>query len=400
MNIGMILDNEFTGDLRVENEVVSLTKSGFNVFVLCLNYGNKDKFEDFHGAKIIRIKVSKYWTKKFRALTNTVFDFYTRLWSKAIVSFANKYAIDVLHVHDLYMFGSALSANKKLFNRLKVVGDLHENYVEGLKHYKFSTTFPGNLLISIKKWEKTEVEWINKLDYAITVIEEAVVRYSNLGIDKNKFIVLPNYVNIQEFMHDEIDVSLKEVFEKYKSILYVGAFDIHRGLESIVRAMPSIIDKIGSVKLFLVGTGNNIESLKNLARNLNVSNYIVFEGWQPPKRLSSYIHFADICVIPHLKTVHTDNTIPHKLFQYMLMEKPVIATNCNPIKRIIENENCGVIYNSGDSKDFASKVIGLIQDNEMARKMGLNGKSAVLEKYNWDAASKNLTELYKRMKVQ
>ena len=39
MRIGMILDNEFTGDLRVENEVISLQKAGNKVFVLCLNFG-------------------------------------------------------------------------------------------------------------------------------------------------------------------------------------------------------------------------------------------------------------------------------------------------------------------------------------------------------------------------
>jgi len=82
------------------------------------------------------------------------------------------------------------------------------------------------------------------------------------------------------------------------------------------------------------------------------------------------------------------------------MEKPVVATNCNPIKRIVENENCGMIYNSDDSKDFEEKVLKLFQDNSKAKSMGLNGKSAVLEKYNWDAASKNLIDLYKRMKVQ
>jgi hypothetical protein len=51
MNIGMVLDNEFTGDLRVENEVQALRRGGFNVFVLCLNFGNKPSIEEYHGAK-------------------------------------------------------------------------------------------------------------------------------------------------------------------------------------------------------------------------------------------------------------------------------------------------------------------------------------------------------------
>ena len=59
MRIGMILDNEFSGDLRVENEVTSLQNAGHQVFVLCLNYGRKKNYEEFNGAKIVRFKFQR-----------------------------------------------------------------------------------------------------------------------------------------------------------------------------------------------------------------------------------------------------------------------------------------------------------------------------------------------------
>lgn len=399
MNIGMILDNEFSGDLRVENEVIALSNAGFNVFVLCLNYGNKPNEEEFHKAKIIRIKVSKSIIKKLRALTNTLFDFYTTFWATKINSFVNQFKIDVLHVHDLYMFGAAFKFRQRANKSIKIIGDLHENYVEGLKHYKFSTTFPGNLLISIKKWEKTEVEWINKLDSAITVIDEAVDRYSKLGIDRNKFTVIPNYVNQEEFLHGELDKKILERFQNFKCVIYIGAFDLHRGLESIVKAVPEIVKLISNFKLVLVGSGKNFDSLKELAKDLNVAEFISFEGWQPVNSFPSYIAASTACVIPHRKTVHTDNTIPHKLFQYMIMAKPVIATDCNPIKRIVESENCGVIYKSEDSSDFAEKLIKLMNNASLLNEMGQRGKTAVEQKYNWNSASKKLIDLYRKIKA-
>ncbi len=76
MNIGMILDNEFTGDMRVENEVISLSKAGYKVFVLCFNHGNKKAHEDFHGAHIIRIPLSKFRKNKMKGLVNTFIDPY------------------------------------------------------------------------------------------------------------------------------------------------------------------------------------------------------------------------------------------------------------------------------------------------------------------------------------
>ncbi|MEN8194303.1 MAG: glycosyltransferase, partial [Bacteroidota bacterium] len=103
---------------------------------------------------------------------------------------------------------------------------------------------------------------------------------------------------------------------------------------------------------------------------------------------------SNMCLIPHLKSVHTDNTIPHKLFQYMILEKPVVASNCNPIIRIIEETKAGLIYQSNNEADLAAKVISLYEDTKLRKEMGRKGKEAVLEKYNWDKASKNLISIY------
>ena len=395
----MVLDNEFTGDLRVENEVQALQKSGFNVFVLCLNFGSKPELEDYHGAKIVRISQSKNKIKKLRALTNTVFNYYPAFWSKQIIKFVRKYKIHVLHIHDLYMFAAGFKAQDKLDFRIPIVGDLHENYVEGLRHYRFSTTFPGNLLISIPKWEQTEIEWIKKLDYAVTVIEEAVERYNSIGIERDKFTVVSNYINLEEFNKFEVDEDIITEHSNKFTISYIGAFDLHRGLESVVRSLPLIQDKVPEVELLLVGAGQNAESLKSLAEELGVGGIIKFEGWQQPSLLPSYIKSSNICIIPHLKTVHTDNTIPHKLFQYMYLERPVISSNCTPIERIVNECKCGLIYESNNSEDLAQKVISLYNDDELRNSMGENGNREVLQKYNWKSTAENLIKLYRKIQT-
>lgn len=398
MNIGMILDNEFTGDMRVENEVQALSAAGHNVFVLCFNYGSKKNEEDYFGAKIIRISQSKSKAKKLRALTNTIFNYYPRFWANHIVKFVKNNDIDVLHVHDLYMFGSAFIAEKKLYRNIKIVGDLHENYVEGLKHYRFSTTFPGNLLISIPKWEKTEVKWIKKLDFGITVIEEALERYKQIGIDENKLTVVSNYINIEEFTKHEADPAIVNKYKDHFVLSYIGGFDIHRGIESVVRSLPLLKDRIDNLKLVLVGTGQNVEIIKQIAADLNVMDRIVFEGWQPPSSLPSYIEASSICLIPHLKTLHTDNTIPHKLFQYMFYECPVISSDCNPLKRILNETGAGLTYESNNHSDLADKILTIYNDADLQSEMGKKGKEAVLKEYNWENTSKNLIALYENIK--
>lgn len=395
MRIGMILDNEFTGDLRVENEVTALQNAGHSVFILCLNFGTKKDHENFQGAKIFRISIPKFIKKKLVGLNNTIFNLYPIFWSIHIKRFVANNKIEVLHVHDLWMLNSAFKANENY--NLPIVSDLHENFVHALNHYRFANTFPGNILISKKRWEKSEIEWTKKADHIITVIEEAVERYKALGIAEDKISVVANYVNLKSFLASPIDKNIVDKFKDNFTVTYVGGFDVHRGLESTLKSIPKIIDEIDNFKFVLVGTGSNFDSLVRLSQELNVEDYISFEGWQPHEKLSSYIKASDVCLIPHLKTVHTDNTIPHKLFQYMIFEKPVVASNCNPLVRIINETGAGVIYQSNDENSLADKIIELYGNFDLRSEMGKKGKQAVLDKYNWEKAAMNLIGVYEKI---
>lgn len=393
----MILDNEFTGDMRVENEIIALRNIGFEVYLLCLNHGGKKNIEDYRGAKVIRINIPIWLKKKMKGLTNTIIDLYTWYWSREIKKFVKKRKIDVIHVHDLYLVGAAINAKKKLKSDVKIVADLHENYPEALKHYKFTKTFPGKYLISIPKWEKTEIVWLNQVDYVITVIEEAVERYSKLGVPREKLTVVANYVNENEFTKYSLNDEILKKFKDRFVISYLGAFDSHRGLESLISAFKILGDKNINANLVLVGAGKNAKDLLRLAIDLGVDDKIYFEGWQRAENLPSYISISDICVIPHLKTEHTDNTIPHKLFHYMVMEKTVVASNCKPLERIINLTNCGMIYESGNANSLAEKIQNLISDPNLCISQGKNGKKAVEDEFNWNSTSKKLIDIYSQI---
>ncbi len=396
MKIGMILDHEFPPDIRVENEALTIVENGYTVSILSFAHNKEMKInESYHGVDIQRIYKNKTWVKKGRALINTPFDYYTSYWKKQIIKFIRNNNIHILHVHDLYMLGAAFKANKSF--GLKIIADLHENYVEGLKYYAFANTFPGNILISQKNWAKKEIEWCAKADHIITVIDEAVDRYMQLGISREKITVVANYVNGEQFLASQDDPDIFKRFRDKFTASYIGGFDHHRGLFSVIEAIPAVIKKIPNFLLVLVGSGKNLGELKNLAQKLNITDYIAFEGFQPPEKLPSYIKASSVCLIPHLKTVHTDNTIPHKLFHYMLLAKPVIATNCNPLKRILEETHAGLVNTSNNAPDLAEKIVYLNNRPDLMKEMGTNGKNAVFNKYNWDYTADNLIKLYKNL---
>jgi glycosyltransferase involved in cell wall biosynthesis len=401
MKIGMVLDHVFPPDERVEREAIALVEYGHEVILLCLRSTLTEKARSvYKKINLHKIYIPFWLVKKLRALTNTIFNIYPYLWAYFIKKFINIYNIDALHIHDLYMFSSSLIVRDRFLKNIPLIGDLHENYVEGLKHYRFANSFPGNILISIKRWQAAELKWSQKMDELITVIEEAKSRYESLGILSKKICVVPNYVDPEEFLsQNENPEILKKLKDKFV-LVYTGAIDVHRGLEIVIRSIPDTLHQIKTLSLVLVGSGRTLEGLVKLATNLNITENVSFEGWQKRENLLSYIKASDICLVPHLKTVHTDNTIPHKLFQYMLLKKPVIVSDCNPLVRIVEESNCGLVYPSDKPEKLSECISTLYMDQSRRYHLGQNGYQAVMRKYNWKNGQKNLIELYNNLNVK
>lgn len=397
IHILMVLDHAYPPDVRVENEARSLIKAGFEVSLLALAPDERPEWDVYEGVTIHRVRIPKKMRNVMRGLVSTapLMDLYL---ARHIRQFYEQRPFDALHMHDLYLLGAGLKAGWQL--GVPVVADLHENWVEALKHYAWSNRYPGKLVVSIPRWERTERRWVHAADRLIVVIEEAEDRYVAMGVPRERITVVPNTVNLAAFRGFELDESLVERMASPLTLVYTGGIDAHRGLETAVDAMPAILCEEPSARLVIVGDGRTRAELEARAAALGLGEHVTFEGWQPQDRLKSYIAAADICLIPHLKTVHTDATIPHKLFHYMFMGKPMVTTDCRPLERIVVEEQVGRVYASGDVRAFAESVLQLGADPEQRRAMGERGRDAVLTRYNWDATASGLVRLYHELARQ
>ena len=162
-------------------------------------------------------------------------------------------------------------------------------------------------------------------------------------------------------------------------------------------AMPKILQTINRAKLVLVGDGNDKKELQKLASNYDLEGKVVFTGWVPMNDVPKYIDKCDVGIIPHFSSEHTETTIPHKLFQYMYLQKVVVVSNCRPLERIVSETQAGLVFNSGDETDLADAIIKLYENEHLRTRMGENGKMAVLRKYNWQSTSIKLIHLYESL---
>lgn len=390
MRIGMVLENNFPPDIRVEKEARSLVGNGYELHLLCtLKLGQKRE-EIVQGIYVHRF-IPQYPNLIYilKKLSGN-FTHYKQNWALSLEELVKTHQLDVLHVHDLPLVGTAFNVAKKY--NLPVIADLHENYPEAVKVWGGKATA---LVHKLFQWEKHEQEVLQKCDYVITVAPEGKERLINLGIKPDKITVVSNTEDVGFFKKIKIDQLLVEKYKKNFIVSYVGGFGPHRGLDVAIRSMKALSDKIPNARLILVGGTD--PTLRKLAKKLNLEGKVEFIGWRDFDKVATYINLSSVCLVPHIKSQHTDAAVPHKLFQYMLMKKPVVASDCHSLKRIIKETKSGLVFRSGDSTDLARKIFELYKNPDS---FGENGYKAVMNKYNWEEEGKKLLKLYKGLESE
>lgn len=392
-HILMVLDHAYPPDLRVENEVKTLVAAGYEVTVLAIGPDERDAIETSGSSRIIRARIPAQLRNKMRGLAGS-FPFLDWYLAAVLRDLHPQFPFDAIHAHDLYLFGACIKAGRKF--GVPVVGDMHENWVEALRHYKWSTTIPGKWVVNLEKWQTLEDKWTREVDHLIVVIEEMAERLVTNGLSPSHLSTVPNTIHLDDFASWPLQ-HLSGFDELRPRLIYTGGMDKHRGLEDVINAMPIIAKQHPSVELVLVGDGAVMPELKALVSALDLDDQVVFTGWQDQKKVKSYMETCDIGIIPHKKTIHTDHTIPHKLFHYMFMELPCIVSDCKPLKRIVQETHCGLVYTSGKAEELAAHAIALIENADLRKQQGLAGAAAVRDRYNWDATSAALVQVYRSL---
>lgn len=389
-HICMLLDHAFPPDLRVENEARTLAENGFEVTILAMDPDLREPSHLDEHIWIERVRVSRQLRNKMRGLAATI-PLINLFVARHVGRLHDRKPVHALHAHDLYLFGAALQTGQKL--GVPVVGDMHENWVEALKHYKWSTTAPGKWVVNLDRWQQCELEWSRSVDRLVVVIDEMAERLEGQGLPADRMAVVPNTIRRAAF-DAWPDRAATDMPEGRPLILYTGGMDGHRGIEDPIRAMPTILKDFPEARLVLVGDGAVRSQLEALAASEGVTERVSFLGWKDQEAVRGYMTAADIGLIPHRKTVHTDHTIPHKLFHYMHAGLPCIVSDCKPLKRIVEQEACGLVYPSGAPEGLAAAVKTLAADPTRAAGMASKGKEAVEARWNWEATSAPLVALY------
>jgi glycosyltransferase involved in cell wall biosynthesis len=394
----MLLDHSFPPDIRVENEAIALLEAGHEVHLLCRN--------DLRGTVEVPAVLDKLvlhvkpraddmprWRRRLLNLPS--YWFLNVYWLREIKVLHREHGgFDAIHVHDLPLVRTALWAARR--GGPRVVADMHENYPMALPFYKLSKSLDWRrrFQFSSRRWRRYERKSLPTCTSVIAVVDEMKTRLVSVGVPADKITLVENYVDVDRFLSYPLDAGLRARFPRSSFVIgYAGVFGRTRGLDMAVRAMKTVVGELPDAIMVMVGEGPIKDELERLSVELGLAENILFEGRVPFDRVPSYVAASDVCILPLVKTVQTDAGLAHKIFQYMLLGKPVVASDCEATRRVLTDAGCGLLCPPGDSAAFGEALLQL-RDPKLREELGENGRRAVLDRYNWASAAGRLTGLY------
>lgn len=395
MNIGVIVDNEFDNDHRVQKEIRLLKAEGHSIFVLCFDFNKTYKV--YNDLLVTRIQIHKK-LKDLYVLLSTNFNFYESLWKKGIASFIKTNQLDALHVHDLYLSRAARKGIKKTNSNIPLILDLHENYPAAINSYQWAVKGWRKYVVQPKKWYKKEGEYLSYADSLIVLSQyfkkDLIKRFPYLK--PSAVYIHPNMPDIESFQAFEENKFSVEFKSDTPTLFYFGVVAKRRG---IINILPWIIELLENKKQFhtlIIGPVDKAD--KNLFYSyINhpvLKDNLTYIPWANVKFLPAYLKKIEIGLAPFQINKQHDSGVANKLFQYMYGEIPILATKCKAQQDLIESSNCGLLYEN--QEDFNTQLTLLMENMELREALGENGRKALLELYKKES-DKQFIKIYQRL---
>jgi glycosyltransferase involved in cell wall biosynthesis len=397
MKVGIVVDNELNGDIRVLREIGILKEQGFEIFVLCFGFFKTYK-ESVSHVQITRILIPRKLKDILFFFQNT-FPVYEWMWASRIKKFIISNRLEVLHVHDLYMARAAHNGINKSKKDIPLILDLHENYPFTVTTYNWTKGFFRNLISRPGEWLKKEKTYLGYSDRIIVLSNDfrdlLIVRHPELSIES--FVVLPNVPDLSQ-QFQQIKKPVENPFQQdYKVIFYYGVIAERRGVFDSLEVFIDLVKENYHVNFLFIGPVDKKDSSRflKLIQQGFLSGRVYYIPWIDSNDLPSYLNIVDICVAPFHKNPQHESGVANKIYEYMLGGRPIIASNCIPQQNIIERHNCGLVFSN--NYEFKEVIVKLLKDKELRDRLGANGYNAIMKEYNVGMVKENLVFLYKKI---
>jgi len=271
----------------------------------------------------------------------------------------------------------------KLF-RCSIAIDIRDN--RALQHSAYRIDDSPKVLESIQNTLNKNIEYC---DYVFVVSEGCKNLYPKEF--HHKIYVIENASDPDHFKSTN--------YPNNNRIGFLSGIAPGRGIELLIEAAILVKKKIPKLQLSIGGKYNkkhdiSVTHYKELVDKYSNEWISFHDDISYSINAPEFISNCSLTIIPHPDHQHYHTTLAVKLFDYMACGRPVVATNCIETAKVINEYSCGLISNFS-AKDMAEKIVYLLQNPELAAKLGHNGRKAVESYYNWNNIARKMINCFK-----
>ena len=190
-------------------------------------------------------------------------------------------------------------------------------------------------------------------------------------------------------------------------LTFIGTFGPWHGVPILAQAITDLIDQPTFIEnnhicFLLVGNGSEMFKVQSILNHPRYRRHVIFTDTIPQEKAPDYLAISDICLSPQVSNPDGSRFFgsPTKLFEYMSMEKPIIASDLEQIGQVLKNSlsavhlpvnpplanasELGVLCEPGNVDHLVNAIKFICENISWRRLLGINARKEVLKKYTWD----------------
>lgn len=349
-----------------------------------------DDYEEIDGLSFFRCKALASWMTRLPMVDQLMV-----IWRsfKRLLEIAPELNVDVIHAHSPALNGiAAILAGRRL--KIPVVYEVRAFWEDAAVDH--GTSSEWGLRYRLTRAMET---WVLRRASAVTTIcdglrNEMICR----GIDPDKITVIPNAVDLNHFDKPQADPDLRAALDLQgcKVLGFVGSFYAYEGLDLLVTAFARLVQQDDSVRLLLVGGGDQEQSLKQQIARLGLQQKVCLAGRVPHSEVGRYYGLIDVLVYPRRNMRLTDLVTPLKPLEAMAQHKLVVASDVGGHKELIKDGVTGLLFKSGDAEALADKLNTTLDNMSSWPQLHRAGYHYVNTERNWPVSVARYLDVYTR----
>jgi glycosyltransferase involved in cell wall biosynthesis len=239
-----------------------------------------------------------------------------------------------------------------------------------------------------------ESKTLRQADKVLVINEKLKDYVKELGAPPERTQILRAGIDIERFDPVTKSDTLRQHYGLTKEdivLFFMGWLYQFSGLKEVASRLAQIDNH--NLKLLIVGEGDAYETLQQIREKHNLKDRIILTGKRPYQEIPEFIAASSICLLPSYPDEKImQDIVPIKMYEYMAMKKPVIATRLPGVMREFGEDN-GVVY-VDKPEDAVTKAMELIQSDKI-EELGQKARSFV-EAYSWESITDEFEKILKK----